>query len=180
MEIWKNSRIIYDGTVVRLRVGEVELDNGAPAHREVIEHPGGVCVVPFNGKSVILVRQFRIAVGDYVLEAPAGKLEGNEEPAYRGACELEEETGYRAGKLIPAGGVYASVGFCSERIHLFLAFDLEPCGQRLEEEERIELVELPLDEVRRRLAEHRFDDGKTVVGLHALLGHLERQEVASA
>jgi len=175
MEIWKDNEVLYDGKVVRLRVGDVVLDHGGLARREVVEHPGGVCVVPFTGHSVILVRQFRIALEKDVIEAPAGKLEGDEDPAYRGACELEEETGYRAGRLVPVGSVYSSVGFCNEEIHVFLGLDLEKTAQRLDEDERIELVEVPLDDVRRGLREHRFDDGKTVVGLYALLDHLAGQ-----
>ncbi|MBI3118946.1 MAG: NUDIX hydrolase [Candidatus Hydrogenedentes bacterium] len=173
MEVWDDSRIVYDGTVVRLRVGNVRLDNGALAHREVVEHPGGVCVVPFTGHSVLLVRQYRVAVSEYVLEVPAGKLEGHEDPLYRGACELEEETGYRAGRMEYIGCYYMAIGFCSERVHIYLAFELTHHGQQLEEEERIELVEVSLEEVRRSLKEHRFTDGKTVIGLQALLDHLD-------
>ena len=87
--------------------------------------------------------------------------------------ELIEETGYRAEKMVSAGAVYATVGYCSEKIHLYLAFDLTHVGQNLDEEERIELVRMPLEEVRHGLKEHRFDDAKTVVGLHALLQHLD-------
>jgi ADP-ribose pyrophosphatase len=173
MEVWADSNVLYDGRVVRLRVGEVTLDDGSRALREVVEHPGGVCVIPWTGHSVIFVRQFRIAVGDYVLEAPAGKLEGDEDPEYRGRRELEEETGHVAGQMIPAGAFYATVGFCSERIHLYLALGLEKTRQQLDLEERIELVELSLPEVRKRLAAHAFDDAKTALGLHALLQRLD-------
>jgi len=172
METWVKSEIMYEGRIVRLRVGEVSLDNGARAYREVVEHPGGVCVVPFTGHSVILVRQFRIALGKYILEAPAGKIEPGDIAVERAERELEEETGYRAGRMLPIGEVYSTVGFCSEKIHLFLAIDLEKTEQRLEEEERIELVEVPMAEVRKRLREHRFEDGKTVIGLYALLDYV--------
>ncbi len=173
MEVWADNKVIYDGKVVRLRVGDVVLDNGRRALREVVEHPGGVCIIPFTGDSVILVRQFRIAVGDYVIEAPAGKMEGGENPVHRAACELEEETGYRAGALIPVGGVYSSVGYCSEKIHLFLAHDLEKTQQQLDDDERIDLVEMSLSEVREKLRAGIFDDAKTVVGLYALLEYLD-------
>lgn len=173
MEVWAENEILYDGKVVRLRVGEVILDDGRRALREVVEHPGGVCVIPFTGDSVIFVKQFRIALGKELLEAPAGKIEVGEAPAYRAACELEEETGYRAGALLPVGFVYASVGFCSEKIHLFLGLELVKTQQRLDDDERIELVTMPLDDVRRMLRENDFEDAKTVVGLHALLAHLD-------
>lgn len=173
MEIWKQSRVLYEGNVFSLRAGEVLLDDGTIAHREVIEHPGGVCIAPFDGEHVILVRQFRIAVNEYVLELPAGKLEGAEDPAHRAARELEEETGYQAGRLLPAGSFFMSVGFCTERMYQYLALDLTKTAQQLETEERIELVEMSLEKVRDGLHQHAFIDGKTALGLHALLHHLE-------
>ncbi len=178
MEIWKDSSILFDGRVVKLRVGQVTLDDDSLAHREVVEHPGGVCILPFTGRSVILVRQFRIALNQYVLEAPAGKLEGDEDPLARGIAELEEETGHVAGRIIPAGSIFASVGFCSEVIHLYLAFDLTKTAQRLETEERIELVEMSLDEVGAALRDYTIRDAKTVVLLQRLLAHLDGESGA--
>lgn len=174
METWQQSEIIYEGAVVRLRCGEVHLDDGTPAQREVVEHPGGVCVIPFDGEQVHFVRQFRIAVGEYVLEGPAGKLEpGETDPEARGRAELEEETGFRAGRVVYAGKHYASVGFCSEIIHIYLAFELTPVPRNLDPEERIDVVAMPIAEVRRKLAALEFHDGKTIIGLHALLSWLE-------
>lgn len=172
METWTDSKILFDGKVVRLRVGEVVLDDGTVAYREVVEHPGGVCVLPFDGQHVTLVRQYRIAVGTDILEAPAGKLEPGDEVIARGRAELEEECGLIADKLISAGTIYATVGFCSEQIHLFLAFALTETAQRLEPEERIELVKLTLEEVRDGLRVNRFEDAKTIVLLHTLLQHM--------
>jgi len=177
MEKWVDSRVVYDGKIVKVKVGQVRLDNGALAEREVIEHPGGVCVIPFTGDSVILVRQYRVALGIHILEAPAGKIEADDkDPLYRGKCELEEETGYRAGRMIPVGSVYSTVGYCSEKVYLYLALDLEKTCQNLDEEEQIEIVEMPLDEVRQKLRAHHFEDGKTIVGLHALLSYLDEEE----
>jgi len=174
METWTSSEVIYEGAVVRLRTGEVVLEDGTPARREVVEHPGGVCVIPFTGTHVVFVKQYRIAVGEEVLEGPAGKMEPGEDDAeHRGRQELEEETGYRAGRMVYAGGHYASVGFCTETIHVYLAFDLEPVPRRLDPEERIEVVEIPLDEVRRMLAARAFRDGKTIIGLNALVQWIE-------
>lgn len=175
MERWTESRIVFEGKIVTVRTGTVVLDDGTTAYREVVEHPGGVCILPFTGSSVILVRQFRIALNRDLLEAPAGKLEGPEDPLRRGLIELEEEVGLKAGRVVDAGKVCATVGFCSEVIHLFLAFDLEHTERRPEPDERIEVVEIPLDEVRAGLRDHRFDDAKTVVLLHRLLDHLDRR-----
>lgn len=174
MEVWAENRVLYDGRVVRLRVGDVTLDDGSRSLREVVEHPGGVCILPCTGHSVLLVKQFRIAIGEYVLEAPAGKIEGPEDPEHRARRELEEETGYRARRVIPVGYIFASVGYCSERIYLYLAFDLEPVESNPDPDERIELVEVGLDEIRGVLDRHELPDGKSVVLLHKLFAHLER------
>jgi len=172
-EEWVESELLYKGKVVSLRVGQATVNGGTTALREVVVHPGGVAVVPVLDDKVLLVRQYRIAVGAEVLEIPAGKLEGPEDPEHRGRRELEEETGYRAGTFISAGSVYASVGYSSEEIHLFLAFDLESVGQSLEFDEDIEVVAVPLEEARRDLAANAFKDAKTVVGLHALFTYLD-------
>lgn len=172
MEKWLNARTLFEGTVFSLRVGDVELADGAIAQREVVEHPGGVGIVPVLEDSVVLIRQYRIAVGAEVVEIPAGKLEPGEQPEERAKAELEEETGYRAGRLIPAGAIYASVGYTSEKIHLFLAFHLEKIGQKLEFDERIQTVEIPLAEIETRLLNNEFQDAKTIVALHRLIAYL--------
>jgi len=172
METWIDSETLYEGKIVTLKRGRVRLDDGQEAIREVVEHNGGVAVAPRLGDSVILVRQYRIAVGKELLELPAGKLEGDEDPLERGRIELEEETGYRAARMIPAGYFYPSCGILSEKLHVFLALDLEKVEQRLEWDEVIEVVEMPLSEVRQRLMANAFEDAKTIIGLHALLAHV--------
>ena len=176
MEHWAESQMVYEGEVVKLRVGEVTLDDGRRALREVVMHPGGVCVVPYlaSRDAVVLIRQYRIALEDYALEAPAGKLEGIEDPARRVVHELEEETGYRAGRMIDTGHVYSSVGYCTEKIHLYLAFDLEQGEQRPDPDERIEIVEVPLADIRAGLRDYSITDAKTVIGLYRLLEYLDR------
>ncbi len=175
METWADNHVEFEGKVVRLRIGHVYLDNGELGYREVVEHAGGVCVIPYTGDSVVLIRQFRIACNQYLIEAPAGKIEGDEDPEIRGSLELEEETGYKAGRLISAGKIFPTVGFCSEIIHLYLAFDLVKTQQNLETEEQIEVIEMSLDEVEQSLREHRFIDGKTALGLHRLLMYLAEE-----
>jgi ADP-ribose pyrophosphatase len=172
MEKWINSETVYEGQVVSLRKGEVELADGYRAFREVVQHPGGVGVVPFDGEHVILVRQYRIAVEREMLEVPAGKLEPGDSPEERGRAELLEEAGYVAGKMVAAGAIYASCGYTSELIHLYLALDLRQAEVCPEHDERIEVVSLSLDDVRERLARGAFSDAKTLIGLRALLDHL--------
>jgi len=173
METWTDSAKKYEGKIVDVRFGTVRLSDGQEATREVVEHPGGVGVVPYTGDGVILVKQYRIAVEQHILEIPAGKLEGVEDPEARGRAELEEEAGYVAGQMIPAGAIYPSVGFLTEKIHLFLALDLAETARRPEWDEDIEVVTLSLDEIRARLRANAFEDAKTIVGLYALLNYLE-------
>jgi len=172
MERWVDGKRLYEGRVVSLYVGNVELDDGTIALREVVEHPGGVAVVPVGGDKVILIRQFRIAIGEDVLELPAGKLEAHEEPEARGRAELEEATGFRAGRMGSAGSIYATVGYSSEIIHLYLAFDLEHVGQNMEFDERIDIVELPIADIGTRIADGTIRDAKTIIGLQSLVRHL--------
>lgn len=176
METWKQSNIVFDGKVVRLRIGSVLLDNGDEAYREVVEHPGGVCVLPFTGDAFVLVRQYRIALGHYIIEAPAGKLEPGEAPMECARKELHEETGYKESDLISLGTIYPSVGFCNEKIHLFLAVGLIEIGSKPEPEERIEIITMSPEEVRRKLAQHQFQDSKTHVILDRALHYLSHQQ----
>lgn len=172
LETWIQSKLIYEGRVVSLRTGDVRMDDGTVAFREVVEHPGGVAVVPVIGNSVVLIRQFRIAIGRDVIELPAGKLEGVENPEERGRRELEEETGYRAGRMVNAGSVFASVGYTTEEIRLFFAFDLEKVGQNLEADECVEVVTIPLTEAECMIASNELKDAKTIVGILSLLRYL--------
>ncbi len=175
MEVWQNSAIVFDGKIIRLRTGEVTLDNGAAAYREVVEHPGGACVLPFNGEAFVFIRQFRIALEQYLIEAPAGKLEPGETPKGCAEKELREETGYVARQLIELGMVYPTVGFCNEVIHLFLATGLSQVGRCLEPEERLESVYISTQEVRRMMLNNAFFDGKTAIIVQRALNWLDSQ-----
>ncbi|HNZ48092.1 MAG TPA: NUDIX hydrolase [Candidatus Hydrogenedentes bacterium] len=176
MEIWKNSELVFVGKVVALRTGEVRLDDGSEAYREVVEHPGGVCILPFTGQAFVLVKQFRIALGKDMIEAPAGKLEVNETPLQCAVKEMHEETGYRADRLISLGVIHPSVGFCSEAIHLFLALDLTEIGQKLEKDERIEMLHVPLEEASALACSESLQDAKTVVILNRALAWLSARK----
>ncbi len=172
MEKWIRRERPFTGQIFSLVVGEVALDDGRTARREIIEHNGGVAIAPVLDDAVILIRQFRIAIGKTILELPAGRLEGDEEPEKRARLELAEETGYRAGKMRLAHTCFSAAGFTNEPMRIFLAFDLEWVGQNLEEEERIELVRLPLADIQEWLVSGKIEDAKTLIGLNALLLHL--------
>ncbi len=176
METWNERKVVYEGHIFNVETGTATIENGQIAPRDLVVHPGAVGIVPFNGHSVILVKQFRIAVGETMLEIPAGKLEGDEDPADRARIELIEEAGYTIGTLIPKGFIYPSVAFLTEKIYLFLAFDLGETPAQPEWDEDIEVVEMPLAEVREKLCQGYFTDVKTIAGLLALVSHLDAEQ----
>jgi ADP-ribose pyrophosphatase len=174
MAEWIDRRIVYEGHIIRVGDGAVRGDNGAVMAFDIVEHHGGAAVVPLLGDRVLLVRQPRPVAGRPLLEIPAGKLEGpDDDPAERAQAELGEEIGYHAGRLIPAARFFVSPGYCTEIIHVYLGLDLMPTEARPEATEEIERIELSLPEARRMLVAGEFHDSKTIIGLWALLAHLE-------
>lgn len=159
-------REIYRGRIVHLVVDRVRLPGGGEGELEVVHHPGAAAVVPLlvTGE-VVLVRQFRYATGGWILEVPAGKLTAGEEPARCAARELEEEVGYRPGRLEPLGWIWTTPGFTDERIWLFLARELEPAEQRLQEGERLEVERLPLEEAVAMARRGDIRDAKSICAL---------------
>ena len=157
------SEFVYDGKVVRLFVDKVELPDGQTSIREIIKHLGAVCVIPITDDGeVILERQYRYAVGEILVEIPAGKLdfpgENWEDAARR---ELREETGAEARELIDLGDYYGSPAIMGERIRMFLARGLTFTDQHLDEDEFLEVFRLPLDEAVRQIMNGEIPDGKT-------------------
>jgi ADP-ribose pyrophosphatase len=172
---WLAREVVYEGAIIRVSRGDVRLANGVERPFDMVEHDGGVAVVPLLGDHVLLVRQPRVVIGRDMLEIPAGKLEGpDDDVVARAQAELGEEVGYRAGRLLPAAEFYVSPGYCTERITVFIGLDLEPVGARPESTEDISIVRLPLGEARRMLDERAFNDSKTIIGLRELFAYLDR------
>ncbi len=164
-----SSRRVYDGRIVKLDLERVALPNGNTIELEMIRHPGAAAVVPLTATGdVILVRQYRHAAGGYLYEVPAGKLDPGECPLHCAARELEEEIGYQAATLVPLLSIYTTPGFTDEVIYLFLATGLTPGRQRLEHDEVLSVVQMPLDEAIARIRDGSIRDAKTVVGLQAV------------
>lgn len=160
------SAVVYRGTVLTLRVDDIELPSGRRSRREVVEHPGGVAVVAVDRDgSVILVRQYRYPVRSALWEIPAGKLDPGESPRECAARELEEETGYRAGHLEEVVPFYTSPGFCDEVLYLFFAQDLAAGQDTPEEDELIETRRVRRAELDEMMARGEIRDGKTILGL---------------
>jgi ADP-ribose pyrophosphatase len=161
-----SSREIFRGKTVRLDVDRVRLPNGREMDFEIIHHVGAAAVVPIlpTGE-VLLIRQYRFATGGYLLEVPAGKLDPGEEPEACARREVEEETGYRPGKLTPLGWIWTTPGFTDEKIWLYLATDLTETQQELQEDEVLTLERLPLAEAVEKAASGEIHDGKTACAL---------------
>ena len=171
-----SSQLIYQGRLIRVRVDRVRLPNGRESSREIVEHNGAVAIVALDGEgNVLLVRQYRKAVERTLLEIPAGTLEAGEEPLKCAHRELQEETGYMAGKMEHLGGFYSAPGFCTEYLTLYLATDLTPGPSNAEADEDIELVRLPLAQTRDLIASGAICDAKSIIGL---LSVLSRQKAA--
>ena len=157
---------IFSGRVVDLAIERVELPNGERAELELIRHPGAAAVVPLTARGeVLLVRQYRHAIGDWLLEVPAGKLDPGEDPEDCARREVEEETGWRPGCLEPLGWIWSSPGFTDERIWLFEASALVRGEQALEADEVLSVVRLPLAEAVAQAGDGRIVDSKSVCAL---------------
>lgn len=158
---------VFAGRIINVRQDQVLLENGKQALRDVVEHSGGVCVLPLTAEEeVILVRQFRYPYGEVLLEIPAGKLDkGGEDPLACGKRELEEEVGMIADTYVSLGKMYPSPGYCAEVIHIYLARDLRPSRQNLDEDEFLEVYRYPFEEVQRMVLEGEISDAKTQIAV---------------
>ena len=157
---------LYRGKIVNLRVDNAELPDGTTALREVIEHPGGVCVAALTEKEELLfVEQFRYPYMETVLELPAGKLEYGEDPFEAGKRELQEETGAAAENYRDLGKLYPTPGYCGEIIHMYLAEKLTFSEQHLDEDEFLEVRRIPLEEAFQMVMRNEIRDSKTQVGI---------------
>ncbi|HHY40320.1 MAG TPA: NUDIX hydrolase, partial [Syntrophaceticus sp.] len=140
-----SSQEIFQGRIIKVQLDTVELPNGKIAKREVVKHPGAVVILPLtNEGEVVMVRQYRHATGEILLELPAGKRDGGEEPLECARRELEEETGYTAEQWQVICSFYTSPGFCDELLYLILAKGLVKGEACPDEGEFIDVVTIPL------------------------------------
>lgn len=154
----------YNGKIINLRVDDAELENGRIVKREVVEHPGGVCIGALTDQEELLfVRQFRYPYGEVVLELPAGKLEKGEDPFEAGKRELQEETGAAGESYQSLGQLYPSPGYCGEIIHLYCC-RVKSYGEcNPDDDEFLEAERIPLKKAVEMVMSNEIPDAKTQV-----------------
>lgn len=168
------SKRIYQGRVVALRVDTVRLPDSRLTSREVVETRDAVAIVPVDSQGrLILVRQYRKPPDLTLLEVPAGGLNDGEEPDACALRELQEETGYSASHMEPLSSFFTSPGFCTEQMHAFLATGLVAGRPRPEADESIEVVRVPMASVPGMIQRGEIRDAKSIVSLLLALPALE-------
>jgi ADP-ribose pyrophosphatase len=163
-----DERIVWSGTLVSAGTGTFVDPDGNEFERDVVHHPGAVVVVPVIDGDVVLVRQYRAAIDDILLELPAGKRDVADEPVELTASrELEEEVGMRAGSLEKLAEFYNSPGFCDEHSFVFMGLDLTPCGLDRQgvEETHMTIEKVALDDVPGMIERGELTDAKSIIGL---------------
>lgn len=159
-------RELWQGSVGRFGEEDIRLPDGRRFSLAILQHPGACAIVPLLADgSVVLLRQYRHAVRETLWEIPAGKLDPGEDTEACARRELQEETGYQARELIALGSICVTPGYSDERIHLFLARELQAGPQSLTDNESIQCTTLPLTEAVRMAEQGQISDAKSVIGL---------------
>jgi len=161
-------REVFAGRLLRVRVDEVELADGRRASREIIEHPGAVAVLAWDGERLAVVRQWRQAAGGETLEIPAGTADPGEEPRLTAERELAEECGLAAGRWEAGPGFFTAPGFCTEYLSLWLATDLRSVRVATPADEAVEADWLSLPQALAAVDSGAIRDAKSLVGIYWL------------
>ena len=166
MEIFVASEMKYRGIIFDVTQRTVTLPNGRQAKRDIVEHNGAAAVVALTKYGeVVLVRQYREAAKDYLLEIPAGKLEAGEDPAACALRELEEETGYRAGSVRLMFKARPAAAYCTEMLYIFAATDLTQGASHPDTDEFVTALLHPLPQVLGMIESGVITDMKTIAGV---------------
>ena len=164
--IINRSEILHTGRIFSLMNENYTLDNGVTSDMDFIRHPGAAAMVPMlNNLEVVLIKQYRHAIREFIWEIPAGTLDPNESPITCAGRELIEEIGYSATDWHQLGTITPLPGCSDERIHIFLALDLKPAEQNLDDDEMINVHKMNLSEAMQMILAGEISDGKTISGL---------------
>lgn len=164
-EIITKETTIYEGKILTLKLDDV-IANGHEAKREIVRKGGAVAIIPIKANgNIVMVRQYRIAVDEELLEIPAGLMDPGEEPLETAKRELKEETGYTAAKWTHITEFYPTAGFCDEYVHIFMAEELTPGETCFDETESLEIEEYKIDDLMKMILSGEIHDGKTVAGI---------------
>ena len=171
------SELIYDGKVVHLYKDTVTLPNGGSSTREIVRHVGAVCILPLTAQNeVVLERQYRYAIGETLIEIPAGKLDSPDEDVREAALrELREETGLIPTELVDLGDYYGSPAIMGERIRMFLARGLAQSAQSLDEDEFLEIFSMPIEQAVEEILAGKLPDGKTQAAILKVYTMLKKE-----
>lgn len=170
-----STKTVYKGQIVNVRNDIAEIKNGRLVPREVVEHPGGVAIVPVNEHGhVYMVRQYRYPMEEELLEIPAGKLDDGEDHYDCAVRELSEETGCTAGTIVFLGAIYPSPGFSKEILYIYLAMDLVSGDMHLDEDEFLSVEVVPMDTLIDKIMAGDMKDGKTIIGILKAKKYLEQ------
>jgi ADP-ribose pyrophosphatase len=164
------SRRVYEGDIINLRIDDLQLADGKATSREVVEHNGGVVIACQPSEhEVVLIKQYRYSVDLELIELPAGRIEKSEPPLAAAQRELTEETGYKAAVWEETAKLFSAPGFCNEILYLYRATKAEFVGKSLDEDEETEVIVLPLEKAWELVQSQAISDAKTVAGLGMLL-----------
>lgn len=174
-----NQEYAFKGKIINLRVDEIELPDGQKGKREIVEHNGGIGILPIDDEgNTYLVKQWRAPYQSVVAEIPAGKREGDEDPKLGGIRELKEEIGATADEVTYLGKLYPSPGYCGEIIHLFLARKLKFSSQKLDDDEFLNVEKMPFSRLVDMVMNGEICDAKTIAAVlkaDKLINSKERQ-----
>jgi len=158
---------IFKGKIIQVDVETVRLPNGSEGQREIVRHPGAICVLAIIGERMLVVEQYRKAMERNLVEIPAGKLELGEDPLAAAHRELQEETGFTTSNLRLISSFYSAPGFCDELLHLYVADDLEAGIATPDEDEFLDCSAITLSEAKQLILAGRIADAKTILAVQA-------------
>lgn len=172
------TNILRNGRVFDITLENVTFDNDFTVDLEIIRHPGASAIVPLTQDGrVVMLKQYRHAIGAYIWEIPAGTFNGQEDPLVCARRELTEETGYRAETWERLGSVTPVPGYSDERIQIYLARELTPASQHLDKDEFLEVHTIPLTHVVQMIVAGEIQDAKTVMGIFLTLSKMNQMGI---